>query len=87
MHRGRTWWAATLAASLALLLVLANAVLVWTNQSAAVHVGARREFIAQTPRLARVSQLAVNALAGPAASDEAIRALLVRSGSVAAPPP
>ncbi len=85
MRRGVTWWTATVLGLVALLLVGAEAALVMSNQATAARVTERRTFIAQTPQLTQVTQLVASALVSPAASDEAIRSLLSRSGVRAAP--
>ena len=61
-----------------------NAALSLSNGDAAARVAQRRDFIAQTPQLARVVQLAASALAARNA-DPAIRELLDRAGIAPAP--
>lgn len=70
----------------ALVLGGLNVALSLANGAEATRVAQRRDAIAQTPQLARVTQITTSALAGPAGSDAAIRELLQGNGvAVAAP--
>ena len=74
--------AATGIAVLALVLVIANSILVLDNESRQAEVNQRQQFINQSVQLARISQSLVTALAQTAVKndDKDIREMLASSG-------
>ena len=67
------------------ILVLVNAALALTNQTAAGAVAQRRDFINQTPQVARALQVVATTLAAQAGSDEPIKTLLTQNGITMTP--
>ncbi len=79
---GRLYWSAVVFAGAALVLVVANIVLMTQNQGAQAEVNQRQQFINQTIQLNQVTQTLVRLIATAAVNnnDEKLRELLVQEG-------
>jgi len=82
LDRSILFWASTILASLSLVLVVANSVLILSNQSVRAEVDQRQQFLNQSIQLSRLNQELVNALAAVVLKNNntAIRDLLASNG-------
>jgi hypothetical protein len=82
LDRSILFWLSTILASLCLVLVVANSVLILSNQSVRAEVDQRQQFLNQSIQLSRLNQELVNALAAAVLKNNntAIRDLLASNG-------
>jgi len=82
LDRSILFWVSTILAVLSLALVVANSVLILSNQSVRTEVDQRQQFLNQSIQLSRLNQELVNGLAAVALKNNntAIRDLLASNG-------
>lgn len=84
--RGRGWsaafWGATGLGALAVLLIIANTVLLSRNQTLQVEVNQRQQFINESVRLGGIDNNLIRALASASVTnhDDKLRAILAEAG-------